>query len=102
MPLSILTDDEIRVLLESLTQEELEPFTTALKIALHEYSTNTQSDDSLLHQPERISVHSNTTGATTLFMPSCSQGGHGVKGKFMPRYLSLGTGEEKTRVNSRH
>lgn len=80
MPLSVLTDDEIRLLLENLTQDDLEPFTAGLKLALHEYSTNTQSDDTLVHQPERISVHSPATGATTLFMPSTSPGGHGVKG----------------------
>lgn len=80
MSLSILTDEQIRGLLENLTFDELEDFRNELKSALHEYSNGTQAvDEGMLHQPERTSVHSSTTGATTLFMPSCSPGGYGVK-----------------------
>jgi ornithine cyclodeaminase/alanine dehydrogenase-like protein (mu-crystallin family) len=78
--LSVLTDDQIRELLENLTTDELETFRNELKGTLHEYSTSTQiTEASLLHQPERTSVHSAITGATTLFMPSTSPGGHGIK-----------------------
>ncbi|KAK3945615.1 putative ornithine cyclodeaminase [Diplogelasinospora grovesii] len=80
MSFTVLNDTEIRSLLESLALDELEGFRAELKSALHEYSTGTQSVQSgLIHQPERTSVHSNATGATTLFMPSASPVGHGVK-----------------------
>ncbi|KAL1852491.1 hypothetical protein VTK73DRAFT_9186 [Phialemonium thermophilum] len=80
MPLSVLTDDQVRLLLENLTLEELESFREELRRALHDYSTNTQSmDEGLLHQPTRTSIHSAQSGITTLFMPSCSPAGHGVK-----------------------
>lgn len=79
--LSVLTDDQIRDLLENLTVDELESFRSELRGTLHEYSTGTNvTEAGLLHQPERISVHSSVTGATTLFMPSTSPGGHAIKG----------------------
>ena len=83
---SVLTDDQIRELLENLTVDELEEFRAELKAALHLYSTGTQApDESSVNQPERTSIHSPETGATTLFMPSCSPAGHGVKGMFKIR-----------------
>lgn len=79
--LSVLTDDQIRELLENLTVDELESFRHELKGTLHEYSNSTQiTETSLLHQPKRTAVHSAVTGATTLFMPSVSPGGTGIKG----------------------
>ena len=81
MSLTVLSDEQIRYLLENLSHEEAEGFVETLRNALHEYSTGTQSiKDGVVHQPERTSVHSNTTGATTLFMPSYSTLGHAVKG----------------------
>ncbi|KAI1200203.1 UbiD family decarboxylase [Nemania serpens] len=80
MSLAVLSDEVIRNLLENLTREEAEGFQDALSNALHEYSTGTQSIDAgLYHQPERSSAYSDRTGATTLFMPSFSPIGHGVK-----------------------
>ncbi|RWA07325.1 hypothetical protein EKO27_g7779 [Xylaria grammica] len=80
MSLALLSDEDIRNLLESLTREEAESFQDALKSALHEYSTGTQAiATSLYNQPKRTSVYSERTGATTLFMPSSSPVGHGVK-----------------------
>ncbi|KAK5662097.1 hypothetical protein OQA88_10212, partial [Cercophora sp. LCS_1] len=76
MPVTILSDAQIRTLLENLSLEELQGFQNELKHALHEYSTETQAS---IHQPERTSVYSNATGATTLFMPSSSSSGNGVK-----------------------
>jgi hypothetical protein len=78
MPLTVLSDAQIRALLENLTPDELVGFQRELKAALHEYSTETQSS---VHQPERTSVFSGATGATTLFMPSASSAGNGVKGR---------------------
>ncbi|KAI0888211.1 ornithine cyclodeaminase [Annulohypoxylon maeteangense] len=80
MSLTVLSDEQIRYLLENLSHEEAGRFMETLQNALHEYSTGTQSiADGVVHQPERTSVHSNTTGTTTLFMPSYSTLGHAVK-----------------------
>lgn len=84
MPLTILTDREIQALLESLTVDDLLGFRNALASALREHSarrTQTSDNATALEQPERISVHSPATGATTLFMPSCNTAGNAVKGK---------------------
>lgn len=82
MSLSVLTDEQIKSLLESMTVDELESFYTDLKSALHDYSVGSQSDgDPDIHQPHRTSVNSSRTGATTLFMPSSSPAGVGVKGE---------------------
>jgi len=88
MPLSVLNDDDVRLLLENLTVDELERFKADLGAALHQYSTGNQQPgvgvgQGSIHQPERISVTSDVTGATTLFMPSCSPSGHGIKGVFL-------------------
>ena len=85
MALTVLSDEDIRSLLESLTRDDAEAFAHSLKCALHEYSTGTQSIEAgLIHQPDRTTIHSNTTNATTMFMPSCNAAGHGVKGKLPP------------------
>ncbi|KAK4100535.1 NAD(P)-binding protein [Parathielavia hyrcaniae] len=80
MTLTVLTDEQIRALLENLTVAELESFRVALASALHEHSAGIQGETSP-HQPERVSVHSTATGATTLFMPLHNSSGHGVKGQ---------------------
>lgn len=81
MSLTVLSDEQIRVLLENLSYDEVERFVDTLRNALHEYSTGTQSiEDGVVHQPERTSVHSRNTGTTTLFMPSVNALGHAVKG----------------------
>ncbi|KAJ4293929.1 hypothetical protein N0V88_005443 [Collariella sp. IMI 366227] len=79
MTLTVLTDDQIRSLLENLTAAELDGFQGALAKALHEYSTCGADGETSVDQPERISVHNNATGATTLFMPSSNSSGNGIK-----------------------
>ncbi len=82
MSLTILKDEEIAGLLNSLSADELDTFRMALSQSLYEYSTGTQSvKDGDIQQPPRTSVTSPSTGATTLFMPSCSTDGIGVKGE---------------------
>ena len=84
MSFTVLKDEEIKQLLEALTVDELEAFYTNLKEALHDYSNGIQTPGApktSIHQPERQHVSSPTTGATTLFMPSNSPAGVGVKGK---------------------
>ena len=82
MSLTVLTDDQIKGLLEDLTLEELESFRTSLKTALFEYSTGGQAvGGGDIHQPLRTRTTSPASGATSLFMPSCSPAGVGMKGK---------------------
>lgn len=81
MSLAILSDDQIRALLESLSREETETLLHKLRRALHDYSTGQQHIDAgLVHQPERTVIHSEVTGRRTLFMPSVNVDGHAVKG----------------------
>ncbi|KAK7943094.1 uncharacterized protein PG986_012207 [Apiospora aurea] len=80
MSLTVLSDDDIRNILESLTSSETEALVAQMRSALREYSTGTQNIDAgLVHQPERTVVQSNATNATTLFMPSINADGHAVK-----------------------
>ncbi|CAK7563145.1 MAG: hypothetical protein SEPTF4163_001004 [Sporothrix epigloea] len=80
MSLTILKDEEILDLLNSLTLDEFEGFRSVLKQALYEYSTGTQDATSgEIQQPPRTSVSSLVTGGTTLFMPSFSNDGIGMK-----------------------
>lgn len=83
--LHVLSDDQVRELLENLTVDELESFRNELRGTLHEYSAGTNTTQtSLLHQPQRVTVDSNAKGTRTLFMPSTGPGGHSVKGTYLP------------------
>ncbi|GAP87080.1 putative family decarboxylase [Rosellinia necatrix] len=81
MSFTVLSDDNIRDLLENLTREEAGSLQQTLGNALHEYSTAVQqaAAASLYQQPERTSTYSDRTGATTLFIPSNSPVGHAMK-----------------------
>lgn len=81
MTFTVLSDDQVRAILESLNLDELEEFRHVLASALHEYSAGSgQSEGSLYQQPHRVSTLHPVTKATTLFMPSCGPGGIGCKG----------------------
>ncbi|RYP34104.1 hypothetical protein DL767_004439 [Monosporascus sp. MG133] len=82
MSLTILSDEQVRAVLESLTYEEAETLVNKLRSALCVYSTGRQpggGECEIVHQPERTVIHSKVTGATTLFMPSANAAGHAVK-----------------------
>ncbi|KAH7135827.1 hypothetical protein B0J11DRAFT_519343 [Dendryphion nanum] len=81
MPLTILTDADVRTLLLSLTKEDILELQQSLADALHYYSTSTEEDlngccSSL--QPLRTALK-RRDGQTTLFMPASSNDGLGVK-----------------------
>lgn len=85
MPLTVLTDSDVQHLLRDLTLRDLEGFQDKMRQALHEYSTGTQDDDCCsVHQPRRTVLESKQK-KTTLFMPSTSSAGIGMKG--MPFFL---------------
>ena len=84
MSLIVLTDDQVKSVLDNLTADQLEGFQATLSRALHEYSTNAELvKDGSYHQPARTHYSNPRTGATTLFMPSISPYGMGVKGEFL-------------------
>ncbi|RDL39470.1 NAD(P)-binding Rossmann-fold containing protein [Venustampulla echinocandica] len=79
MPLTILSDSNVKELLNNITAGDVELFQVSLQQALHEYSTGIREDGSVSNvQPERTVVE-NGKGNTTLFMPSTSSSGIGVK-----------------------
>lgn len=82
MGLTVLTDEQIRTILENLTPEEYDGFGKAMTRTLHEYSTrnNEAPENDSYHQPHRVTTQNQSTGATTLYMPSCSPLGMGCKG----------------------
>ena len=81
MPLTVLSDSEVRTVLDNLTREDVLDMHKALADALHSYSTSTepaQSGCSSSNQPHRLQIKL-TSGATTLFMPSIADNGLGIK-----------------------
>ena len=90
MSLVVLSDHHVKEILENLTLDEFESFRSVLSSALHEYSNSIQAvEDGSYHQPARVSTHSNATGATTLYMPSASPAGMGVKGRSLSLTVSM-------------
>lgn len=80
MPLTILTDENVKEILHSLDREELTSLQSSMRVALHEYATGTTSSGAAAaNQPNRTVIES-SNGTTTLFMPSTSSSGIGMKG----------------------
>lgn len=79
MPLTVLSNHDVSRLLHSLTKPDIEALQTQLADALHWYSTSADANEyGSDYQPERIKLN-RKDGSTTLFMPSCSCNGQGVK-----------------------
>ncbi|KUJ21762.1 NAD(P)-binding protein [Mollisia scopiformis] len=79
MPLTVLTDANVKDILQSLDREELLDLQSSMREALHEYATGTTSSGaSAANQPNRTVIES-SNGTTTLFMPSTSSSGIGMK-----------------------
>ena len=81
MPLTVLTDAEVKKTIDSLSSADVRSLHKVLADALHSYSTATASDDSgccASNQPSRISLRLKN-GSTTLFMPASSDNGVGCK-----------------------
>ncbi|OBT73758.1 hypothetical protein VF21_07178 [Pseudogymnoascus sp. 05NY08] len=79
MPLTVLTDADVCQVLEGLTIDDAHALQKSLRKALHEYSTGTQGEAACaMHQPERTAMVA-PSGKTTLFMPSTSSSGIGMK-----------------------
>ncbi|EXJ82408.1 hypothetical protein A1O3_06221 [Capronia epimyces CBS 606.96] len=78
MPLTVLTDAEVRRILLALTKEDAEGLQQNLAEALHSYSTgDTNSPCCSSFQPTRTAIKKN--GVTTLFMPASTGTTVGMK-----------------------
>ena len=72
MPLTVLTDADVRKLLLQLTKQDILDLQQSLADALHYYSTSTEDDFNgcgSSYQPLRTALRRND-GQTTLFMPA--------------------------------
>jgi len=81
MPLTVLTDSEVRTLLLGLTKQDILDLQQSLADGLHYYSTSTEEDSNgcgSSYQPLRTSLK-RSDGQTTLFMPASSNDSLGVK-----------------------
>lgn len=81
MPLTVLTDQDVRDTLDTLTKENVLTFHSELADALHSYSTASDPVESgccSTNQPKRVALKQRD-GSTTLFMPSMSDSALGVK-----------------------
>jgi ornithine cyclodeaminase/alanine dehydrogenase-like protein (mu-crystallin family) len=79
MPLTVLTDSDVRILLHSLTKQDILDLQQSLADALHYYSTSTEDNGCCSsYQPLRTALK-RRDGQTTLFMPASSNEGLGVK-----------------------
>jgi hypothetical protein len=87
MPLTVLGDSNVKQILNNLSKDEVETLQASLRHSLHEYSTGTNSSGAAAeNQPKRTILESNN-GTTSLFMPSTTSSGIGIKGKYFPTML---------------
>ncbi|EXJ61180.1 uncharacterized protein A1O5_11972 [Cladophialophora psammophila CBS 110553] len=78
MPLTVLSDSDVRELLYTLTKEDIDELQSNLAEALHSYSTgDTNSPCCASFQPQRTVIKKN--GVTTLFMPASTGTSVGMK-----------------------
>lgn len=81
MPLTVLGDDDVRLLLHSLKREDILNLQQALGDALHYYSSGeaeAENQCSADMQPHRTQIL-RKDGSSTLFMPGMSNDGLGIK-----------------------
>ena len=79
MPLTILSQSQLRSLLLSLTSEEIIGLQRNLAEALRQYSTGSQDEGcSSSYQPQRTAI-TRANGSTTLFMPASTGQTIGLK-----------------------
>jgi hypothetical protein len=83
MPLTVLTDSNVREILDDLSKDEAVVMQKALADALHDYATAAGSESA---QPNRTVVEA-ADGTTTLFMPSTKPSCIGMKGISLPPIL---------------
>ncbi|KAI6245546.1 hypothetical protein HI914_06786 [Erysiphe necator] len=79
MPITVLTDRQVKFLLNNLTTDEVLNLQNSMRCALYDYATGASSSQvSTDDQPHKTKV-SARNGTTTLFMPSVISGSMAVK-----------------------
>ncbi|EKG13307.1 Ornithine cyclodeaminase/mu-crystallin [Macrophomina phaseolina MS6] len=80
MPLTVLSDPDVKSLLHSLSRQDVLDLQLSLADALHYYSTAAENESGCCatYQPQRTHLK-RKDGSTTLFMPASSNDGLGVK-----------------------
>ncbi|KAG9235901.1 hypothetical protein BJ875DRAFT_254485 [Amylocarpus encephaloides] len=79
MPLTVLSDGDVKTLLSQLTKQDVEHLQGSLTQSLHEYSTRTNKEGCCSNNQLERTVLESHKGTTTLFMPSMSSAGIGMK-----------------------
>lgn len=81
MPLTVLSDENVKNILDNLTKEDVTTLQTAMRNAIHEYATGTTNSGACAdNQPKRTVIESASNATTTLFMPSISSSAIAIKG----------------------
>ncbi|KAK2627317.1 hypothetical protein QTJ16_003283 [Diplocarpon rosae] len=79
MPLTVLSDENVKEILHNLTRDDVATLQVAMRDALHEYATGTMTGACAYNQPNRTVVESAQNSTTTLFMPSISTSSIAIK-----------------------
>ncbi|KAI6710234.1 hypothetical protein JHW43_007251 [Diplocarpon mali] len=79
MPLTVLSDVNVKEVLHSLTRDDVAALQISMRNALHEYATGTMNRASADNQPNRTVIESAENSTTTLFMPSISSSSIAIK-----------------------
>lgn len=85
MTLTILSDEQVNAILESLTVDELDEFRRDLSEALHEFSTSVKVPEEAFQQPPRSTTLHPETQVKTSYMAACGPTGMGCKGECFGR-----------------
>ncbi|KAI9049056.1 hypothetical protein LZ554_006904 [Drepanopeziza brunnea f. sp. 'monogermtubi'] len=80
MPLTILSDDNVKEILHNLTRDDVAALQIAMRNAMDEYATGTTNSGACAdNQPKRTVIESAGNSTTTLFMPSISSSSIAIK-----------------------
>ncbi|PBP27882.1 ornithine cyclodeaminase [Diplocarpon rosae] len=79
MPLTVLSDENVKEIFHNLTRDDVAALQKAMRDALHEYATGTMTGACAYNQPNRTVVESAQNSTTTLFMPSISTSSIAIK-----------------------
>ena len=81
MPLTILSDQQVNLILESLSVDEIEDLRKSLASALHQYSGGSQDvDGDVFQEPREASTLHPSSMTTSRFSSACGPDGMSSKG----------------------
>lgn len=77
---TVLSDDQVKGLLQNLTVDQLDDFRSTLSSALHDFSTN-PSSELAYQQPRQTTTFNPISKVTSLYTPCSGPEGSSCKGK---------------------